>query len=109
MLAPINTKDMNSFPSQPRKSRDVRTRSQSLDDSEITRSVKRSHNTVAQKSSQPSVKLKSAFVHSVSLSKPFHIRNGYDIDDDSCYHFRIFILSLPSITDKTRSTMKKIQ
>ncbi|EJW79726.1 hypothetical protein WUBG_09365 [Wuchereria bancrofti] len=70
MLAPIITKDMNPFTSQPRKARDVRTHSQNPDISKITISTNRNQNTVIEKSSQPLVKLRSTFVHGGSLNKP---------------------------------------
>ncbi|OZC10621.1 hypothetical protein X798_02370 [Onchocerca flexuosa] len=40
MLASIITKDMNPFPSQPRKAREIRQLSQSLDVSKIIKSAK---------------------------------------------------------------------
>ncbi|KAL3983216.1 hypothetical protein ACH3XW_50275 [Acanthocheilonema viteae] len=70
MLAPIITKDMNPFSSQPRKARDVQIRSQNLEVSKITRCVNQNQDNITEKSSQPSMKLKSTFVHSSSLSKP---------------------------------------
>ncbi|KAM3725113.1 Amino acid transporter AVT1E [Dirofilaria immitis] len=70
MLAPIITKDVNPFPSQPRKARNIRARSQSSDVSRISRSTSRNQDITAQKSSQPSVKLKPTFVQCGSLNKP---------------------------------------
>ncbi|EFO16674.1 hypothetical protein LOAG_11832 [Loa loa] len=69
MLAPIITKDMNPFPSQPRKTRDIRIRSQSSDVSKISKSANRNQDIITEKSSQQPNKLKSTFAHSSSLSK----------------------------------------